>query len=211
MQSRPYFVGITGGSGSGKTYFLTKLMDAFKESQICLISQDNYYFPIDKQPIDENGIENFDLPQSIDNDALLADINLLKAGETVVRDEYRFNNTAKEAKTIKLSPAPIIVVEGIFTFHFEKVRDAMDLKLFIDAKDILMLKRRIYRDAEERGYDLQDVLYRYEHHVEPAFSRYIKPYKQEADLIIPNHITKDNRLETALGVVINHLQSKIRD
>ena len=207
----PFIVGITGGSGSGKTYFLTKLMEAFETSQICLISQDNYYFPIEKQPIDENGIENFDLPESIDNEALLADIKKLKAGETISRKEYMFNNTEKEAKPIILKPAPIIVVEGIFTFHFAKVREAMDLKLFIDAKDILMLKRRIYRDAEERGYDLQDVLYRYEHHVEPAFSRFIKPYKQEADLIIPNHITKDNRLETALEVVISHLASKIKD
>ncbi len=210
MQSRPYFVGITGGSGSGKTYFLTKLMNAFKDSQICLISQDNYYYPIDQQQIDENGIENFDLPQSIDNDALMSDIQRLKDGETVTRKEYLFNNTEKEPKSIVMKPASIIVVEGIFTFHFEDVRNAMDLKLFIDAKDILMLKRRILRDAEERGYDLQDVLYRYEHHVEPAFSRFIKPYKQEADFIIPNHITKDNYLETALEVVINHLKSKIQ-
>lgn len=210
MDSKSYFVGITGGSGSGKTYFLTKLMDAFRDSQVCLISQDNYYYPIDQQQIDENGIENFDLPQSIDNDALMSDIQRLKNGETITRPEYLFNNTEKEPRLIVMKPAPIIVVEGIFTFHFEDVRNAMDLKLFIDAKDILMLKRRILRDAEERGYDLQDVLYRYEHHVEPAFSRFIKPYKQEADFIIPNHITRGNYLETALEVIINHLKSKIQ-
>lgn len=211
MQSRPYFVGITGGSGSGKTYFLTKLMEAFPDSEICLISQDNYYYPIDQQQIDENGIENFDLPQSIDNDALMSDIQRLKNGESVTRQEYMFNNPDRKPKSIELKPASIIVVEGIFTFHFENVRKAMDLKLFIDAKDILMLKRRILRDAEERGYDLQDVLYRYEHHVEPAFSRYIKPYKQEADFIIPNHITEGNSLETALEVVITYLKSKISE
>ncbi|MEL6561685.1 MAG: uridine kinase, partial [Bacteroidota bacterium] len=121
------------------------------------------------------------------------------------------NNPDRKPKSIELKPASIIVVEGIFTFHFENVRKAMDLKLFIDAKDILMLKRRILRDAEERGYDLQDVLYRYEHHVEPAFSRYIKPYKQEADFIIPNHITEGNSLETALEVVITYLKSKISE
>ncbi|MEL6559095.1 MAG: GTP-binding protein [Bacteroidota bacterium] len=88
MQSRPYFVGITGGSGSGKTYFLTKLMEAFPDSEICLISQDNYYYPIDQQQIDENGIENFDLPQSIDNDALLSDIQRLKNGESITRQDY---------------------------------------------------------------------------------------------------------------------------
>jgi len=209
MSAKPYFVGITGGSGSGKTYFLTRLMGAFKESEICLISQDNYYFPIDQQPRDENGIENFDLPESINNDDLFKDIEQLRKGGTIERPEYLFNNTEKQAKPIILKPAPIIVVEGIFTFHFESIRNAMDLKLFVDAKDILMLKRRIFRDAEERGYDLQDVLYRYEHHVEPAFSRYIKPYKQEADIIVPNHITKGNRLEVALELVINHLKTKI--
>lgn len=209
MQTKPYFVGITGGSGSGKTYFLNRLMEAFESSDICLISQDNYYHPIDKQIKDENGIENFDIPESINNNDLLADIQQLKSGKAVNRKEYLFNNAAKQAKTITLNPAPIIVVEGIFTFHFEKVREAMDLKLFVDAKDILMLKRRIYRDAEERGYDLQDVLYRYEHHVEPAFTKFIKPYKQEADIIIPNHVSGSNRLETAIDLVVNHLRTKI--
>ncbi len=209
MQRKPYFVGITGGSGSGKTYFLNKLLNAFNENDICLISQDNYYYPIHQQQKDENGIENFDIPESINNDELLADINELKAGKTVNREEYLFNNSNKKANIITLTPAPIIVVEGIFTFHFKKVRNAMDLKLFVDAKDILMLKRRIYRDAKERGYDLEDVLYRYEHHVEPAFTKFIKPYKQEADLIIPNHINESNQLETAINVVVNHLKSII--
>jgi len=206
MQTQSYFVGITGGSGSGKTYFLNRLLDAFKEDEICLISQDNYYYPIQKQQKDENGIENFDIPESIDNDELLADIQQLKSGNTVQRKEYLFNNAAKEAKTITLKPAPIIVVEGIFTFHFEKVREAMDLRLFVDAKDVLMVKRRIFRDAEERGYDLQDVLYRYEHHVEPSFAKYIKPYKREADFIIPNHKSGSDQLETAVNVIVNHLR-----
>ena len=209
MQGRPYFVGITGGSGSGKTYFLNRLMDSFEPSDVCLISQDNYYFPIDQQPKDENGVENFDLPESIDNNALLEDIKRLKNGETITRSEYMFNNTARESREISLRPAPIIVVEGIFTFHFTLIREAMDLKLFVDAKDILMVKRRIYRDAEERGYDLQDVLYRYERHVEPAYAKFIKPYKQEADLIIPNHVTDGGALRKPLEVIVTHLKSRI--
>ena len=211
MQARPYFVGITGGSGSGKTYFLNRLMDSFDPEDICLISQDNYYFPIEQQPKDENGIENFDLPESIDNLALLEDIKSLKNGETIRRAEYMFNNTARESREILLTPAPIIVVEGIFTFHFTHIREAMDLKLFVDAKDILMVKRRIYRDAEERGYDLQDVLYRYERHVEPAYAKYIKPYKQDADLIIPNHVTDGDALTTPLEVIVTYLKSKVRE
>ena len=88
MQIKPYFVGITGGSGSGKTYFLNRLLNSFNKEDICLISQDNYYFPIHKQHKDGNGIENFDIPESIDNNELLADIQQLKGGNLVEREEY---------------------------------------------------------------------------------------------------------------------------
>lgn len=181
------FVGICGGSGSGKTLFLKQLLHFFPENQLSLLSMDNYYKPIDQQPKDENGIENFDLPESLDREKFYSDLIRLKNGENISLPEYTFNNSNSPEKIIQINAAPIIVVEGIFTFYFKEISDLLDLKIYIEAPDYLMLTRRITRDAAERGYDLNDVLYRFQHHVTPSFKRFIEPIKNDADLIIPNH------------------------
>jgi len=203
---KPYLVGITGGSASGKTRFLTQLVNNIDKDSVCLLSQDNYYRDRDDQPIDENGIQNFDLPQSIDEEAYAKDILALKNGEKVTREEYTFNNPNVTPKMLEFNPAPIIVVEGIFVLYYPEVAKLLDLKIFIDTKDHLKLKRRIIRDNEERGYDLDDVLYRYEKHVHPTYEKYIAPFKGDADLIIPNN----NRFDNALEVVSTHLQAKVK-
>lgn len=202
---KPYLVGITGGSASGKTRFLTRLVKNLDEKQVCLLSQDNYYHNRDQQPVDENGVQNFDLPQSIDGEAYASDILALKNGQKVVRKEYTFNNPNVAPKMLEFNPAPIIVVEGIFVLYYPEVAKLLDLKIFIDTKEHLKLKRRIIRDNEERGYDLEDVLYRYEKHVHPTYEQYIEPFKGDADLIIPNNSHFDN----ALDVVSTHLQAKV--
>lgn len=201
----PYIVGITGGSGSGKTRFLNGLLSRFNESEVCLISQDNYYRKRSEQPVDEKGIKNFDLPESIDFDEYKKDIIALYNGHTVTREEYTFNNPDSNPENIVLNPAPVMVVEGIFVFYYKEIADLLDLKVFIDAKDYIKFKRRIIRDDKERGYDLDDVLYRYEHHVMPTYERYIKPYRSAADLIIPNHTD----FKEALDVLSIFLRSKI--
>ena len=201
---KPYLVGITGGSASGKTKFLTHLVNKIDQKQICLLSQDNYYHNREEQPMDENGMQNFDLPQSIDGEAYASDIEALKNGKTVIRKEYTFNNPNAVPKMLTFRPAPIIVVEGIFVLYYPKVTKLLDLKIFIDAKEHLKLKRRILRDNEERGYDLEDVLYRYEKHVHPTYEKYIEPFKGDADLIIPNNSHFDNALE----VISTYIESK---
>lgn len=199
-------VGITGGSASGKTLFLSRLVEAFEPGELCLLSQDNYYKPRETQPVDENGVKNFDTPQSIDFDAFLHDLEQLKRGEKVLRQEYTFNNPNVTPRMLEFQPAPIIIVEGIFVFYDQALSGLFDLKLFIEAKNYLMLKRRITRDALERGYDLDDVLYRYEKHVAPTYERYIEPLRYEADLIIPNNL----HFEKALQVVVAHLKAHLQ-
>ncbi len=205
-QSPPYIVGITGGSASGKTSFLKSLIDSFDEEEICLISQDNYYKPRDQQPLDENGVENFDTPFSINFNRYAEDINKLRKGETVYLQEYTYNNPKIKPKTLEFRSAPIIVVEGIFVFYFPEISKLLDLKLFIDAKEHIKLKRRIIRDQVERGYDLDDVLYRYEMHVAPTYEKYIEPFKQDADLIIPNNVS----YEKSLDIIVTFLKGKIK-
>ncbi|MBB6326843.1 uridine kinase [Algoriphagus iocasae] len=192
---KPFIVGITGGSASGKTLFLERLLNTFEPGEVCLISQDNYYKPRHLQPIDAQGIHNFDTPHSIDFEEYAADIRKIQAGESVQREEYTFNNAAKTPKILTFNAAPVVVVEGIFVLYYPELADLLDLKIFIDAKDHIKLKRRIIRDKVERGYDLDDVLYRYEMHVMPTYEKYIKPFKNDADLIVPNNHSFDKALE----------------
>ena len=205
MSKAPFIIGITGGSGSGKTRFLNGLLSKFSAEEVCLISQDNYYKPRDQQPVDIKGVKNFDLPESIDFDAYKSDIESIKAGKSVSRKEYTFNNPEAKESVVMLKPAPVIVVEGIFVLYYQPIAKILDMKLYIDAKDYIKLIRRIVRDDKERGYDLDDVLYRYEHHVMPTYEKHIKPYKTEADIIIPNH----KKYDSALDVIETYVRSKI--
>lgn len=203
---RSLLIGITGGSGSGKTTFLTQLKQRFNKEELCVISQDDYYRPKEEQLPDNLGIINFDLPHSIDHEAFVADIQRLTEGENVYRKEYTFNNKLKQPNIITLCPAPIIIVEGIFVFHFPSIRELLDIKVFLDAKENLKVIRRIRRDQEERNYPLDDVLYRYEHHVLPTFERYIKPYRDEADIIINNNKQFDRGLEILSGFIKSYVE-----
>lgn len=205
MTAKPFIVGITGGSASGKTSFLKGVLSAFADDQICLISQDNYYLNRDLIPVDDQGIHNFDLPETIDHHLYAQHISQLRDGNIVTQKEYTFNNPAVIPKFLTFRPAPIIVVEGIFVFHFRELADQMDLKIFIDAKNSIKLERRVKRDAEERGYDLDDVMYRWKYHVKPTYRQFIKPYRAEADIVIPNN----NHYQKGLDVVIEFLKTKV--
>jgi len=194
-----YIVGICGASGSGKSYFLNQLCVHFTPEQICLVTLDNYYKPREKQEKDEHGVLNFDLPQGVHLDQCVSDIKALQAGKEIEMQEYTFNNPMKKQGSIVLKPAPIILVEGLFIFHDPALKKLLDLKVYIDAEDHIRIKRRILRDSKERGYDMGDVLYRYENHVFPSFQKYIAPYKTEADIIINNHTNFTKGLEVLAG------------
>ncbi len=205
MLSKPYIVGITGGSASGKTSFLKGLLSAFAPEDVCLISQDNYYRDRSDIPVDDQGIHNFDLPETIDHHLYAQHIHQLSEGNAVIQKEYVFNNPDAVPKMLTFNPAPIIVVEGIFVFHFRELADQMDLKVFIDAKNSIKLERRVKRDAEERGYDLDDVMYRWKYHVKPTYNQFIKPYRAEADLVIPNNV----HYQKGLDVLTAFLKTRV--
>ncbi len=200
-----YLIGIGGGSGSGKTSFINALRNRFPAQQVCIISQDNYYHPIEKQVIDEKGIHNFDLPHSIDHQTFLQDLERLKNGQSITIEEYTFNNEDATPQKITIYPAPIIVTEGIFLYYEKAVRTILDLKIFIDAKDTLKIIRRIKRDQIERNYPLDDVLYRYEKHVTPAYEQFLAPLIHEMDMIILNNHSFVSSLEVLSGFIRDSL------
>ena len=202
---KPFTIGITGGSGSGKTYLIENLSNRFNPDEVCLISQDNYYRPREEQVTDDNGVKNFDLPGAIDDQRFYNDLLKLKRGETIVKTEYTFNNPNVVPKTIELRPASILIVEGIFVQYFKEIENELDLKIFIEAKDHVKLSRRIRRDNDQRGYDLDDVLYRYQHHVMPVYEKYIDPLKHNADLVIPNN----SHFDRAIEVLVLSLKARL--
>jgi uridine kinase len=201
MSQRPYIVGISGGSASGKTSFLKHLGEAMPTNNLCIVSQDNYYRPKDQQLRDENGQINFDLPTSIDRAAFHADMQRLMRGESIRIKEYTFNNAAREVQEIEMHPAPILIMEGLFIFHYAEIRDALDLKVYIDARDEIKLERRLKRDRDERGYEHDVVLYQWNNHVMPSYMQFLRPYRDEADIIVTNNSNYDRGLD----VLKNHL------
>jgi len=192
--NKPFIIGIAGGSGSGKTFFLKCFLKHFSENEVCLVSQDDYYFPIPpNMTAEENKHFNFDLPDTIDHEHFEDDISKLLNWEPILKKEYTFNNPNIVPKMLEIKPAPILIVEGLFILHFKKISESLDLKIFIDADDDVALQRRIKRDLIERGYSHDDVMYKWINHVVPAYKEFLLPYKDECDQIITNntHIADD--------------------
>ena len=206
---KPYLIGICGGSGSGKTSFIRRLRQSFTEEQLCIVSQDDYYLPREEQHRDKNGEANFDLPKSFDKKKFRQDLEKLLAGETIIIEEYVFNNPDVKPKLLIFKPAPIVLIEGLFVFHYKKIAEQINLKVFVNAKENLKVIRRIVRDQVERGYPLDDVLYKYEHHVLPSYERFILPYKEEADIVINNNRDFERGLEVLEGYLRDKLKSDV--
>lgn len=194
MNKKPFVIGIAGGSGSGKTFFLKCFLNHFKDNEVCLVSQDDYYFRVaHNMTAEENKLYNFDVPSTIDNEQFLADISKLINGETVFQKEYTFNNPKAETKLLEIRSAQIVIVEGLFILHFKEIANLIDLKIFIDTDEEIALQRRLKRDLLERGYPAEDVLYKWDNHVMPAYKDYLLPYKEQCDQVITNntHIAED--------------------
>lgn len=193
MNNKPFIIGIAGGSGSGKTFFLNSFLHHFKQDEVTLVSQDDYYFPAGEMTQEENKLYNFDLPRTIDHEQFLLDIKKLIKGEVIYKKEYNFNNPLAVTKILEINPAPIIIVEGLFILHFQEIAALLDHRIFVEAEDQVALQRRIKRDGMERGYPEEDVLYKWHNHVVPAYQEFLLPYKGTCDtLVVNNHDTPDD-------------------
>lgn len=210
MSKKPFVIGIAGGSGSGKTFFLKCFLNHFKKEEICLLSQDDYYYRVGHtMTAEENKLYNFDLPATIDNNQFLSDIKNLINGQTVYQKEYTFNNPNAEPKLLEIKPAPIVMVEGLFILHFEEIAEILDMKIFIDTDEDIALQRRLKRDLIERGYPEGDVLYKWNNHVMPAFNDYLLPYKKQCDKIITNNTHVADDIIQITSEISSHLRGNI--
>jgi uridine kinase len=178
-------VALTGGSGSGKSTILNGITDHFGDD-ITILSLDDYYHPIKEIPVDDKGETNFDLPEAIIYDDLVRDIYALQRGETLEIDTYTFNRDMMKSECVIKTPSPWLIVEGLFALQDERIRQMIDIKVFISASVETRLKRRKYRDLTIRGYNNREVQYQWDNHVRPSDIEFIQPWKEKCDIVIDN-------------------------
>ncbi|WP_022829368.1 uridine kinase family protein [Sphingobacterium paucimobilis] len=207
---KPYVMGIAGSSGSGKTFFLKSFLDHFDQEQVTLISQDDYYYPANTKTQEENRLYNFDVPSSINREDFFNDIKSLFEGKTIYKKEYTFNNPNLTPKILEIKPAPILIVEGLFIFHYEEVNQLLNYRIFLDADEDIALKRRLKRDLIERGYDHDDVMYKWVNHVVPSYNTYLLPYKDTCDRVIVNNTDDPKLINGATDLISRELKEKLQ-
>ncbi|MBK1441968.1 uridine kinase [Parapedobacter sp. ISTM3] len=205
----PYVVGIAGSSGSGKTFFLNSFLNHFAPHEVALISQDDYYIPANTKTREENKLYNFDLPTAIDRAAFFRDIETLVDGRTIFRKEYTFNNPALKPKLLETRAAPILIIEGLFIFYYEEVNALLNHRIFLHAEEEIALQRRLKRDLVERGYNDEDVRYKWVNHVMPAYRQYLLPYRDLCDRIIINNTDDPAPLVAIIDEISTELRTKV--
>ncbi len=178
-------IGIAGGSGSGKTTVLRKIVEAFGPAYIAVLEHDAYYRDLSHLPFEERVQVNFDHPDALETELLRAHLDALLAGKPIEKPVYNFTTHTRAPYTIRVEPRPVIILEGILVLAEPLLRERMDIKLYVDAPDDVRLIRRIRRDMEERGRTIESILAQYERTVRPMHLEFVEPSKRLADVIIP--------------------------
>ncbi len=198
-------IGISGGTGSGKTAISEKLKKEFGESDIGFISQDSYYNDNGNLSFDEKNKINFDHPDAIDFELLINHLNLLKNGKNINQPIYSFIYHNRTEKTKLLKPKKIIIIEGLLILNNIKLRGLIDLKVFVDTTKNLRFKRRLNRDINQRGRTAEEVIELFNSRLNKMHNLYVEPMKKICDIIIDNN--KENSLEISplINVIKSHL------
>ncbi|MBR2947104.1 MAG: uridine kinase [Bacteroidales bacterium] len=200
-------IGIAGGTGSGKTTVVKKITEKFKESEVVVIPQDSYYKDNSDIPLQERQKLNFDHPDAIDFDLLIEHLKELKRGKAVEQPTYSYITCTRCDETVKVSPAQIIIIEGILIFTNSELRKLLDILVFVDADPDDRLVRVISRDILERGKSVANVLERYEKTVKPMHLQFIEPTKRYADLILP----QGGHNKVGIDILIATIEKAIKD
>jgi uridine kinase len=178
-------IGISGGTGSGKTTVANGILDTVKACEVVFIQQDSYYRNLKDMPLDFRQVANFDHPDAIDNDLLVNHVRKLRAGEPVELPIYDFRTHTRSNETRPVEPKPIVIVEGILIFSDPRLLEQLDVKVFVDTPDDIRFIRRLRRDVAERGRTVESVIEQYLATVRPMHMQFIEPSKRYADVIIP--------------------------
>ena len=197
-------IGIAGGTGSGKTTLMKNLVDRFGDV-VTVLSHDNYYRRRDGLTMDERRRINYDEPAALETDLMAAHLERLRRGETIECPEYDFAAHNRSDKTTTVVPKKVIIVEGILIFEDAKLRDLMDIRIFVDTDADVRLCRRIARDVSERGRTLDSVLEQYQETVKPMHEKYVEPSKKFANIVVPEGGRNFVALDMIMGRIQRHL------
>ena len=178
-------IGIAGGTGSGKTTVVRKIVESLPAGEVVVLPQDSYYKDSSHVPVEERQFINFDHPDAFDWDLLSEQLAMLKEGKAIEQPTYSYITCTRQPETIHIEPREVVIVEGILALCDEKLREQMDLKIFVDADSDERLIRVISRDIVERGRTAEAVMERYTRVLKPMHQQFIEPTKRYADLIIP--------------------------
>ncbi|XP_031728790.1 uridine-cytidine kinase 2-A [Anarrhichthys ocellatus] len=211
INPQPFLIGVAGGTASGKSSVCSKIMELLGQNeidhhqrQVAILSQDSFYRVLTPEQ-KAKALKcqfNFDHPDAFDNDLIIATLWDIKKGKTVHIPVYDFVSHSRKEETVTVYPADVVLFEGILMFYSQEIRDLFQMKLFVDTDTDTCLSRRVLRDINERGRDLESVLAQYITFVKPAFEEFCLPTKKYADVIIPRGV--DNLV--AINLIVQHIQ-----
>ncbi len=202
---QPILVGVAGGSGSGKTTVAKRIIKAFSSDEVVHMDMDSYYKDLGHLTLPERRKVNFDHPDAFDTELFTAHLSALKSNMPIAKPVYDFTRSTRAKEVVQLTPAPVVVVEGIMVLAVHEVRELLDAKIFVATDDDIRFIRRLERDVTERGRSLESVIEQYTKTVRPMHHAFVEPSKRHADVIIP----KGGKNEIAIGMVISDLNARI--
>jgi uridine kinase len=200
-------IGIAGGTGSGKTTVVKKIIESLPAGEVVLLPQDSYYKDSSHVPVEERQYINFDHPDAFEWSLLSKHVAMLREGKSIEQPTYSYLTCSRLPETIHIEPRNVIIIEGILALCDKKLRNMMDLKVFVDADPDERLIRVIQRDVVERGRTAEAVMERYTHVLKPMHQQFIEPCKRYADLIVP----EGGNNQVAIDILTMYIKRHIHD
>ena len=200
----PLLIGIAGGTGSGKTTVARRVYESLKGVNVVVIQQDAYYIDLSHLPLEERKKINFDHPSAFDSDLLIKHLQKLTRGQEIEKPKYSFTDYTRKKETEKVLPRDIIILEGILVLEEEKIRNLLDIKIYVDADEDERFIRRLVRDTKERGRSMESVIEQYLTVVKPMFLQFVEPSKRYADIVIPQGGLND----VAIDIIVSKIKSR---
>ncbi len=204
---RPIVIGVAGGTGSGKTTVARRIFKSFPDQKILMIEQDSYYKDQTHLPFEERVKTNYDHPLAFDNDLFLEQINSLLHYRPVNKPVYDYAVHNRKTESIRIIPKDVIILEGILILEDKRIRDLMDIKLYVDTDSDVRVLRRMVRDIRERGRTMESVIDQYLSVVRPMHLQFVEPQKRYADIIIP----EGGKNKVAIDLLVTKIKTILQD